>query len=371
MPFTLKPIFTKFWVFFIPLLWFEHKAISAREFGGVKAGSSASVSSILIFGDSTADPGNNNYIRTPFKSNFSPYGRDFVNHTATGRFTNGRLPNDFIAKYVGLKEIVPAYLDPTLSLDELISGVSFASAGSGFDPLTPSISNVITLSDQLNHLKEYRLKVEAAVGEAKAKEVISNALFLVSAGTNDFVVNYFALPIRRRTYTIPSYIAFVSDGATQFLQELLDEGARRIGVVGLPPLGCLPLVITLFSDHPVLDRGCDDSFSSIARDYNHVLQKELEALQVSVRSSGARIAYLDAYTPLEEMTLGHKYGFDVVDSGCCGTGVVEASFMCNSYFPVCDDATKYVFWDAIHPTQTSYELIFQSFRPALDYLVGK
>ncbi|CAI9260993.1 unnamed protein product [Lactuca saligna] len=37
------------------------------------------VSAILVFGDSTSDPGNNNYILTPFRGNFTPYGRDFAN----------------------------------------------------------------------------------------------------------------------------------------------------------------------------------------------------------------------------------------------------------------------------------------------------
>lgn len=60
----------------------------------------ASVSAIFVFGDSTSDPGNNNYITTPFKSNFPPYGRDFTNQTATGRFTNGLLANDFIGEYL-------------------------------------------------------------------------------------------------------------------------------------------------------------------------------------------------------------------------------------------------------------------------------
>lgn len=54
------------------------------------------VSAIFIFGDSTSDPGNNNFILTPFKGNFPPYGQDFANHVPTGRFTNGRLSNDFI-----------------------------------------------------------------------------------------------------------------------------------------------------------------------------------------------------------------------------------------------------------------------------------
>lgn len=46
----------------------------------------------------------------------------------------------FAAKYVGVKDYVPPYLDPNLSKEDFLTGVSFASAGSGFDPLTPQIS---------------------------------------------------------------------------------------------------------------------------------------------------------------------------------------------------------------------------------------
>jgi len=41
--------------------------------------------------------------------------------------------------YLGLKELLPPYLDPNLSDKEIVTGVSFASAGSGFDPLTPTL----------------------------------------------------------------------------------------------------------------------------------------------------------------------------------------------------------------------------------------
>ena len=54
------------------------------------------VSAMYVFGDSTVDPGNNNFINSPFRSNFPPYGRDFVNQKPTGRFTNGKLGTDFI-----------------------------------------------------------------------------------------------------------------------------------------------------------------------------------------------------------------------------------------------------------------------------------
>lgn len=53
------------------------------------------VPAILIFGDSVVDVGNNNNMLTLIKANFPPYGRDFVSHRPTGRFSNGKLATDF------------------------------------------------------------------------------------------------------------------------------------------------------------------------------------------------------------------------------------------------------------------------------------
>lgn len=53
------------------------------------------VPAMFIFGDSVVDAGNNNHIKTIVKANFPPYGRDFLNHTSTGRFCNGKLAADF------------------------------------------------------------------------------------------------------------------------------------------------------------------------------------------------------------------------------------------------------------------------------------
>lgn len=53
------------------------------------------VPAMFIFGDSVVDAGNNNHIKTIVKANFPPYGRDFLNHTPTGRFCNGKLAADF------------------------------------------------------------------------------------------------------------------------------------------------------------------------------------------------------------------------------------------------------------------------------------
>nr|KAJ0194384.1 hypothetical protein LSAT_V11C800452090 [Lactuca sativa] len=59
---------------------------------------------VLIFGDSTADSGNNNYINTPLKADHPPYGEDFPGKIPTGRFSNGKLEYiKILKKVVGIK----------------------------------------------------------------------------------------------------------------------------------------------------------------------------------------------------------------------------------------------------------------------------
>lgn len=44
------------------------------------------------------------------------------------------------AELSGLKKYLPAYLDPNLKTEDLLTGVSFASGATGYDPLTPKIA---------------------------------------------------------------------------------------------------------------------------------------------------------------------------------------------------------------------------------------
>ncbi|XP_059637227.1 GDSL esterase/lipase At5g45960-like isoform X2 [Cornus florida] len=316
-----------------------------------------SIPAAFIFGDSTVDSGNNNYIMSPFKSNFPPYGRDFPNHIPTGRFSNGRLVTDFIVSYVGIKDFVPPYLDPTLTLQELMTGVSFASASSGFDPLTPQLSQVIPIPKQVEYLKEYKSRVEVAIGKKRTKNLMERAIFVVSAGTNDFVFNYFGTPFRRKSYSVSTYTQFLMQHIQKFLQDLTEQGARQILVAGLPPMGCLPVAITLYSGDAFHQRRCVETLSSVARDYNNILQNKLKSMQ----NNTTNILYIDIYKPLSDMIQrqGH-FGFEDVSNGCCGTGLVEASILCNSESAVCGDASKYVFWDSVHPTQKTYDILSQS-----------
>lgn len=55
------------------------------------------VQAIYCFGDSIFDSGNNNYLQTVSRANFTPYGVDFVNGP-TGRFTNNKTVVDSFGK---------------------------------------------------------------------------------------------------------------------------------------------------------------------------------------------------------------------------------------------------------------------------------
>ncbi|KAK1320089.1 GDSL esterase/lipase [Acorus calamus] len=130
---------------------------------------------VIVFGDSIVDPGNNNGLKTTIKCNFSPYGQNFPGRKPTGRFSNGKIPPDIIAERLGIKEYVPAYFDPELSPEDLLTGVSFASGASGYDPLTSKTAMVLSPWDQLEMFEEYKEKLKAVAGEERAAFIVSGA----------------------------------------------------------------------------------------------------------------------------------------------------------------------------------------------------
>ncbi|XP_020681915.1 GDSL esterase/lipase EXL3-like, partial [Dendrobium catenatum] len=122
------------------------------------------------------------------------------------------------ASQLGIKEYVPAYLGTELSAYDLITGVSFASGGCGFDPLTSQLVSVLSMDDQLDLFIEYKEKVKAIVGEKKAAYITNNSEYLVVTGTDDLANTYFTTPFRRLEYDLPSYINFTVQSASTFIQ---------------------------------------------------------------------------------------------------------------------------------------------------------
>ncbi|KAL8129866.1 hypothetical protein V2J09_019021 [Rumex salicifolius] len=314
---------------------------------------------ILVFGDSTVDTGNNNHLSPVLflnRGDHAPYGRDYPGHISTGRFSNGKLLPDFISSVLGLKETVPPFLDPGLSDQDLLTGVSFASSGSGFDDLTSSATGGIPMSKQRDLMRKYVDKVEGIAGESEAKRIVNNAVVVLSAGTTDLVLNFYDLPTRRLQFNITGYHEFILQQLKSFIEEIYEQGCRTIAVSGVPPIGCLPIQITAKFTNPKA-RACLDEQNLEAQTYNDKLQELLPKIQSSL--PGSRLLYADIYTPLMERIIHpKKYDVQVRDKGCCGTGFFEVGGLCNKLKPPCKNASEYVFWDSVHPTEATYQYIF-------------
>ncbi|KAL1349631.1 hypothetical protein HN51_026134 [Arachis hypogaea] len=313
------------------------------------------VPAIIVFGDSSVDSGNNNFIPTIARSNFEPYGRDFPDGNPTGRFSNGKIAPDFISEAFGLMPTVPAYLDPSYSISDFANGVCFASAGTGFDNATSNVVDVIPLWKEIEYYKEYQRKLRTYLGEEKANEIFKEALYLVSIGTNDFLENYYTLPQRRCQFKkVQQYEDFLIGLAENFFKEIYHLGARKISLTGLPPMGCLPLerAINIMEFH-----GCVEEYNNVALEFNGKLGWLVSKLNKDL--PGLQLVDANAYDILLQIvTQPSRFGFEVAQVGCCGTGRFEMSYLCDPKSPfTCSDANKYVFWDAFHPSEKTSQIV--------------
>ncbi|KAF3322130.1 GDSL esterase/lipase EXL3 [Carex littledalei] len=354
--------------FFLLLCSIQHGCHARTKGQSVRKTATKPLAPALItFGDSIIDPGNNNVQSTIIKCNFPPYGRDFVTHRPTGRFCNGRIPTDFIASKLGIKDLLPAYLGTNLTNQDLLTGVSFACGGTGFDLLTAQVAGVLSMPEQLQKFKEYQGKVRTIIGEKKAAELFSQSVYGIIAGSDDVANTYFTTPFRIAQYDYSSYANLMLKGASSFVEQLIQLGARKIAIVGVPPIGCVPSQRTLAGG---ILRDCASGHNAVARLYNSRLAKEVE--KISKKHQNVTLIYADIYDFLYDM-IAHptKYGFEVSNVGCCGTGLLEVSVLCNPLTPtICGNVSNHVFWDSYHPTEKAYSILAEYITQKLiPYLV--
>lgn len=87
-------------------------------------------------------------------------------------------------------------------------------------------------------------------------------------------------------------------------QNLYDLGARRIGVFGVPPIGCLPSQRTLQGG---TQRECAQKYNELAVLFNNKLSMEVNNLNLNLPS--VKMVYIDGYyLPLDMIQNPTKYG---------------------------------------------------------------
>ncbi|OEL19672.1 GDSL esterase/lipase, partial [Dichanthelium oligosanthes] len=318
---------------------------------------------IFVFGDGTLDVGNNNYLNysvdlgSPDQANHSYYGIDFPNSEPTGRFSNGYNIADFIAMAMGLQISPPAYLSlaGTINMDGF-TGVNYASESAKIlsiaDEFDASADNTIPLLMQLDDFTATRAQMEVKLGSRELKKLLSKSLFLIGIGSWDlfYAWRLQTMGIKYNQADVP-YLAR-SLGAS--IKALYDAGARKFGVINVPPIGCSPAGRWPWRvrGHVIVVRGrCDGSKNELAVEFNNGVRRLMANL--SSELDGLRYSIGDFYG-FANATFANPSaaGFVDITSECC-------AYPCDS--PPCQNRTQYWFWDVSNPTEQAAKLAAAAF----------
>ncbi|KAJ0007456.1 hypothetical protein Pint_28847 [Pistacia integerrima] len=265
---------------------------------------------LFVFGDSVYDPGNNDFldISIVYKANFPPYGETFFKFP-TGRFSDGRLIPDFVAKYANLPYWKP-YLAP--GHHEFVNGANFASAGSCV--LTESDPNTINLHMQLRYFKNVSSSLKQQLGETEAKKLLKNA-------------------------------------------EIYKAGGRKFAFQNIAFMDCQP---ETKQSYGLNEDECYQDISELALLINNALANATKQLETQL--PGFKYSIFDYYNLLFDMTYNpSKYGLKVVESGCCGTGTYRGSDCGIGDYDLCSDPSTYMYWDGEHLTEYANSQVVEQF----------
>ncbi|KAM0865658.1 hypothetical protein ACQ4PT_043127 [Festuca glaucescens] len=362
------------------------------------------VPAVFVFGDSTVDVGNNNFLggtRKEGKANFPQYGVDFPTSKPTGRFSNGFNTADQLAQLLGFPMSPPAYLSLSrpLKSHQFSKGVNFASGGSGLGEHTGRLivktlfnhmtrrsrsssaglidlnfimckqaGEVIPMSLQLEYFATVVEHMYKSAGSRRTASFLSKSIFFISTGSNDIfeysfsrsndrqfllglVASYkYYLKVPRVSRPVKPSDKTETDPASFIPQSLYRLGARKFSIVSIPPLGCTPSQ-RLRRLQQMGTQGCFDPLNDLSlRSYPMLaamveeLAHELPGMAYSLGDAFTMVSFVFANPQTKD------WNFTELVAACCGEGPFGASG-CNQTVPLCGNRNDHLFWDGNHPTQ--------------------
>ncbi|MEH1772612.1 MAG: SGNH/GDSL hydrolase family protein [Nostoc sp.] len=269
---------------------------------------------IYVFGDSFSDTGNvfnaTNGIIPP-----SPT-------YSNGRFSNGPIWVDYLASDLGL----------TLNLKN-----NFAFGGA-----TTGAENI-----GLPGLPGLQQEINSFVSANKAAD--PNALYIIWAGTNDYLSYFFGGD--------PNPTNIVGN-LSAALTSLVTDGARDIMVVNLPDLGKLP-----FAN---FDSQRSNLFNTFSSTHNSSLNTTLKSLRQQL-SPDINIIELNVNSLFDRIIAApDEFGFTNATNSCISKDLSVVPIDVPTQQVLCNPE-KFLFWDEVHPTTTTHKLIgelaFSALKP--------
>ncbi|KAJ0940272.1 putative triacylglycerol lipase [Helianthus annuus] len=320
----------------------------------------------FAFGDSIVDAGNNNYLPSLSKADYSPYGIDFTpsGGKPTGRYTNGFTIVDLVAQALGAKTLASPSLAANAASHATLGGINYASGASGILEGTGSLFvGRLPLRTQIDNFEVSRAEMVKMMGENGTQDHLKNAIFSITIGSND-IITYFLpnLPFVGNYDVTPSTLQDIMvSNMTFHIKRLHKLGARKIVIVDIGPLGCIPFVRSI---HFLPVGKCHEEMNTLIRGYNQKLRTAVHRLNQET-GSGSVFVYANSYQVINMMLQNYRdYGFENVNDPCCGEffplsfclRIGDENEISTS---ICDDRSKYLFWDSYHPSQAANFIIAQ------------
>ncbi|KAB1210927.1 hypothetical protein CJ030_MR6G019682 [Morella rubra] len=306
----------------------------------------------FIFGDSLVDNGNNNGILTLARANYRPYGIDFP-LGPTGRFTNGRTYVDALAQLLGFTTYIPP--SARTRGRELLRGVNYASGAAGIRNETgDNLGDHTSMDQQVSSFADTVLQMRRFFrGDPNAlNSYLSKCIFYSGMGSNDYLNNYFMPDFYGTSsdYTVKAYADVLLQDYSRQLTQLYTLGARKAIVSAVGQIGCIPYQLARYHGN---SSRCNEKINMAISMFNSGLRKLVDRFNGG-QLPGAKFVYLDSYQSTSDLYKNAaSSGFEVVDKGCCGVGRNNGQITCLPLQQPCADRSKYLFWDAFHPTEAA------------------
>jgi phospholipase/lecithinase/hemolysin len=215
----------------------------------------------------------------------------------------------------------------------------------------------ITFSGQVQNYQSAVEELVSILGdEDSAAAHLSQCIFTVGMGSNDYLNNYFqpAFYNTATRYTPAQYADDLAARYLQLLRSLYSYGARKVALIGVGQVGCSPNELATQSANGVT---CVERINVAVRMFNQRLVGIVDQFNAL---PGAHFTYVNIDSIFSDILRAPgSHGLRVTNRGCCGVGRNNGQVTCLPFQTPCANRHEYLFWDAFHPTEAANMLVGQ------------